>query len=475
LVPYPREFLSLRLEGRLSYSIRPWHEEDRVIPLRLLLVDDDPSVRRALGGTLSEAGYEVETAEDAEGALGRLSDFSPDVILSDIRMPGLDGIELLKKVRELAPAVDVILMTAYDDMPTVVRAMREGAFDFLVKPLELEELQGVLHRAEADRRVREQAERAAEEEAEAYRLDTLVGHDPRMIEVYKLVGQLAASRVTVLIRGETGTGKELVARAIHHNSSDHSQPFIPVNCSALPENLLESELFGHVRGAFTGAVADRRGRFALAGRGTVFLDEIGDTTPAFQSKLLRVLEDGEFYPVGADHPATTEARVIAATHRNLERMVEEGGFREDLYYRLKVLEVRLPALRDRPSDIPILARHFVRKASQELHRSEPTLPQESLNALLQHDWPGNVREMENCLTRAVVTATGTVIRPGHLRLGSEAYDPPRSLQTLEALSHAHVRRVIAATDGNKTEAARILGISKPKLYRMLEAIGREEA
>jgi transcriptional regulator with GAF, ATPase, and Fis domain len=248
-----------------------------------------------------------------------------------------------------------------------------------------------------------------------------------------------------------------------------------VNCSALPENLLESELFGHVRGAFTGAVADRRGRFALAGRGTVFLDEIGDTTPAFQSKLLRVLEDGEFYPVGADHPATTEARVIAATHRNLERMVEEGGFREDLYYRLKVLEVRLPALRDRPSDIPILARHFVRKASQELHRSEPTLPQESLNALLQHDWPGNVREMENCLTRAVVTATGTVIRPGHLRLGSEAYDPPRSLQTLEALSHAHVRRVIAATDGNKTEAARILGISKPKLYRMLEAIGREEA
>jgi DNA-binding NtrC family response regulator len=444
-----------------------------VIPLRLLLVDDDPSVRRALGGTLSEAGYEVVTAEDAESALAQLVDSSPDVILSDIRMPGLDGIELLKKIRERASSVDVILMTAFDDMPTVVRAMREGAFDFLVKPLELEELQSVLERAEADRRAREQAERAAEEAAEAYRLDTLVGHDPRMIDVYKLVGQLAARRVTVLIRGETGTGKELVARAIHHNSADHLQPFIPVNCSALPENLLESELFGHVRGAFTGAVAARRGRFALAGRGTVFLDEIGDTTPAFQSKLLRVLEDGGVYPVGADGPTQTEARVIAATHRNLERMTQEGTFREDLYYRLQVVEVRLPPLRERPSDIPILARHFVRKASRELHRSEPTLPEESLTALLQHDWPGNVRELENCLTRAVVIATGTVIRPGHLRLGSEVQEAPEALRTLEELSNAHLRRVMAATEGNKTEAARILGISKPKLYRMLEAIGRE--
>lgn len=445
-----------------------------MIPLRLLLVDDDPSVRRALSGTLSEEGYEVATAEDAEKALARLTEFSPDIILSDIRMPGLDGIELLEKVRERAPSVDVILMTAFDDMPTVVRAMREGAFDFLVKPLELEELQSVLDRAEADRRAREQAERAAEEEADAYRLDTLVGHDSRMIEVYKLVGQLAASRVTVLIRGETGTGKELVARAIHHNSPDHAEPFIPVNCSALPENLLESELFGHVKGAFTGAVAARRGRFALAGRGTVFLDEIGDTTPTFQSKLLRVLEDRECYPVGADRAVHTDARIIAATHRNLERMVDEGAFREDLYYRLQVVEVRLPPLRERPSDIPILARHFMRKASRELHCSEPTLPQESLNALLQHDWPGNVRELENCLTRAVVTATGTVIRPGHLRLRSEVQEAPAALRTLEALSYAHVRRVMAVTEGNKTEAARILGISKPKLYRMLEAIGREE-
>jgi two-component system response regulator AtoC len=282
--------------------------------------------------------------------------------------------------------------------------------------------------------------------------------------------------VTVLIRGETGTGKELVARAIHYNSPDHPEPFIPVNCSAIPENLLESELFGHVKGAFTGAVAHRRGRFALAGRGTIFLDEIGDTTLAFQSKLLRILEDGEFYPVGADHPDRTEARVIAATHRYLERMVEDSQFREDLYYRLQVVEIRLPPLRERPSDLPILARHLVRKASQELHRTEPTLPEESLNALLQHDWPGNVRELENCLTRAVVTATGTVIRPEHLRLrghGPDLEDPAEAFQTLEELSHIHVRRVMAATEGNKTETARILGISKPKLYRMLEAIGRE--
>jgi DNA-binding NtrC family response regulator len=442
--------------------------------VRLLLVDDDPSVRRALSGTLVEAGYEVATAENAEGALDRLSEISPDIILSDIRMPGLDGIELLKMVRKRTPSVDVILMTAFDDMPTVVRAMREGAFDFLVKPLEPEELQSVLERAEADRRARERVEREAEEEADAYRLDTLVGHDPRMIEVYKLVGQLAASRITVLIRGETGTGKELVARAIHHNSAEQAEPFVPVNCSALPENLLESELFGHVKGAFTGAVSDRRGRFALAGRGTVFLDEIGDTTPVFQSKLLRILEDGEFYPVGADHPVRTKARVIAATHRHLERMVEEGAFREDLYFRLQVVEIRLPPLRDRPSDIPLLARHFLRKASHELHRSEPTLPEGSLNSLLQHEWPGNVRELENCITRAVVTTTGQVIRPDHLRLGSEVQDSPETFRTLEELSHDQVRRVMAATDGNKTEAARILGISKPKLYRILESIGRNE-
>jgi DNA-binding NtrC family response regulator len=438
------------------------------VPLRLLLVEDDPAVRRSLSETLSEEGHEVRSAASAEEALARLQDDSPELILSDIRMPGLDGIELLKRVQQVTDGVDVILMTAFDDMPTVVRAMREGAFDFLVKPLELQELRAVLDRVLADRSAREQARRSADEEAQAYSLDALVGHDPRMIEMYKLVGQLAASRVTVLIRGDTGTGKEMVARAIHYNSADSREPFIPVNCSALPESLLESELFGHRKGSFTGAVADRRGRFALAGRGSIFLDEIGDTTAEFQGKLLRVLEDGEFYPVGAERAERTQARVIAATHRNLEEMISAGRFREDLYYRLRVVEIRLPSLRERLADLPLLARHFVRKASEELHRPEPTLSDEAANALLQHDWPGNVRELENCLTRAVVLATGNVIRPEHLGLRSEAQGPSGELPTLDDVAHDHVQRVLVATAGNKTRAAEILGISKPRLYRMLE-------
>jgi DNA-binding NtrC family response regulator len=438
------------------------------MPLRLLLVDDDPAIRRSLSETLSEEGHEVCAAANADDALAELAAYAPDLILSDIRMPGTDGITLLQRARERVPTVDVVLMTAYDDMPTVVRAMREGAFDFLAKPLRLDELRTVLDRVVADRRSREQATRAAEDRADAYRLDALVGRDPRMIAVYKLVGQLAASRVTVLIRGETGTGKELVARAIHYNSPDAARPFIPVNCSALPESLLESELFGHVRGAFTGAVADRRGRFALAGRGTIFLDEIGDTSAELQSKLLRVLESGEFYPVGAERAERTESRIVAATHRNLEQMAAQGTFRDDLYYRLRVVEVTLPPLRERMGDLPLLARHFLRKASGELHRPEPALSDEAGTALLRYDWPGNVRELENCLTRAIVLATGNVIRPEHLGLRGGTPEATGDFPTLDAIAEAHVQRALAAAGGNKTKAAEILGISKPRLYRMLD-------
>jgi two-component system response regulator HydG len=434
---------------------------------RVLLVDDDPGVLRSLTQALTHLGVEPQTAGSAEEALASLAENPPDLVLSDIRMPGLDGIELLKLVRARAPSVDVVLMTAFDDMTTVVRSMREGAFDFLVKPIDLDELGEVLRRALEDRRTRERARRAAEEEAQPYRLDELVGRDARMIQVYKLVGQLAASQVSVLIIGESGTGKELVARAIHFNSANAAEPFLAVNCTALPETLLESELFGHVRGAFTGAVADRRGRFALAGRGTIFLDEIGDTDPDFQAKILRILEDEEFYPVGAERPERTEARVIAATHRDLERRVEQGSFREDLYYRLKVVEIVLPPLRERPEDLPALARHFVRKASGKLHRPEPALPDSTIEALLRHDWPGNVRELENCLTRAIALATGGVIRPEHLGLGTEPAASPGSFKTLEEMERDEIRRVLAATGGNKTRTAEILGISKPRLYRLI--------
>jgi two-component system, NtrC family, response regulator AtoC len=438
------------------------------MPQRLLLVEDDPAVRRSVAETLEAEGVEVHLACTAEEALARLAEVAPEVVLTDVRMPGMDGLSLLRLLRERVPDVDVVVMTAFDDMPTVVQAMRDGAFELIVKPLRLADLRGTLARLVEDRRTREEGGRARESEADAYRLDALVGRHPSMIDVYKRVGQLAASRVNALIRGETGSGKGMVARAIHYNSADAPHPFIAVNCTALPETLLESELFGHVRGSFTGAVSDRKGRFALAGRGTIFLDEVGDTTPGFQSKLLKVIEDREYHPVGSERPERTEARVIAATHRDLEERVEQGLFRQDLYYRLRVVEVILPPLRERPDDISLLAMHFLRKASLELHRPELQLADDALAALIQHDWTGNVRELENCITRAAVLATGGTIRPENLGLHGRDADPTRGFPTLEALEAEHVARALALTGGNRTRAAEILGISKPRLYRCIE-------
>jgi DNA-binding NtrC family response regulator len=439
----------------------------------ILVVDDDATIRHSLSEALSDDRSNVRAAEDAARALALIDESLPDVVLSDVRMPGLGGLILLKLLRERAPSVDVILMTAYDDMPTVVSAMREGACDFLVKPLDLHDLRRVLTRVFEDRRTRERERRAVEEEASGYRLDELIGHDPRLIDIYKLVGQLAASRANVLIRGETGTGKEVIARAIHFNSPDASEPFIPVNCTAFAPTLLESELFGHVKGAFTGAVANHRGRFALAGSGTIFLDEVGDTSSEFQSKLLRVLEDHEYYPVGGERPESTEARVIAATHRNLENLIAKETFREDLYYRLRVVEIVVPPLRERMEDLRVLAEHLVLRASETLHHTAPVISGEALDALKHHRWPGNVRELENCLTRAVVLATGDVIRPEHLALGPTPSESPAHLPTLDELEREHVARVLAATGGRKARTAQMLGVSRPRLNRLMERYGLE--
>jgi DNA-binding NtrC family response regulator len=439
---------------------------------RVLVVDDDPAIRASLAEALEDEGISVCVAASAEQALAVLDREAPDVVLTDVRMPGLDGFALLRLLRERASSLDVILMTAFDEMQTAVAAMREGAFDFLVKPLDLHDLRRVLSRVFADRgtREREQAPRA---EGGGQRPHQLVGHDPRMIEVYKTIGQVANSRTTVLIRGESGTGKELIARAIHSNSASAAEPFVAVNCTALPSTLLESELFGHIKGAFTGAVSSRRGRFALAGRGTLFLDEIGDTSPEFQTKLLRVLEDREIYPVGAERPERTEARVLTATHRNLEEMVAEGRFRGDLYYRLRVMEIRLPPLRERLADLPALARHFIRRASETLQRTEsPVLSREALEELLRRPWPGNVRELENCLVRAVVLASGNVIRPEHLQ-DFPGPSSPAKLASLAEVEREQIARVLAATQGHKANTAEILGVSRPRLDRLLRKHGLE--
>ncbi len=438
---------------------------------RVLIVDDDPAIRTSLAEALSDDGITVTVAESGERALAVFEQAAPDVVLSDVRMPDLDGLALLHTLCERAPSVDIILMTAFDDMPTVVAAMRGGAVEFLVKPLNLRQLRRVVDRAFDDRRSRRTAEPA--EAITDDHLGELVGRDPQMIAVYKLVGQAAATRATVLVRGESGTGKELVARAIHANSRAAAEPFVPVNCAALPNTLLESELFGHVRGAFTGAHETRRGRFALAGKGTIFLDEIGDTTIDFQSKLLRVIQDREFQPVGAERPERTEARVIAATHQDLEQMLADHRFREDLYYRMRVVEIVIPPLRERPDDIPLLAHRMVQRASRSLETADAILSEEALDRLVRHSWPGNVRELENCVMRSVVIASGSVIRPEHLSIASPRQAQQAPLSSLENVEREHVVRILEATDGQKGRAAEILGVSRPRLNRLLEKYGIE--
>ncbi|HSM07847.1 MAG TPA: sigma-54 dependent transcriptional regulator [Gemmatimonadota bacterium] len=440
---------------------------------RLLVVDDDDAHRKTLAGYLTRQGYRVTAADSAEQALMLLAEADPEVILSDIRMPGLSGIELLEKLMESEHPADVILITAFEDMQTAVEAMRIGAYDYLVKPLDLDRIDAALERCFWERRSQQEAR--AEEEPPALDLRNLmVGSDPKMIEIYKLIGKLAAVRTPVLIRGETGTGKERIARAIHAHSANSDDPFMAVNCTALPDTLLESELFGHVRGAFTGAVGDRKGRFELAGKGTILLDEIGDVSAAFQSKLLRVLQEREFQPVGAEQPRRTEARVIAATHRNMEELVEEGDFREDLYFRLRVMEIVVPPLRERRGDIPDLAHHILRQVTTEMGKGELAIPDPVMDKLVTYDWPGNVRELENALTRAAVHAQGAIAEE-NLFLGAtetaptaapDLSDPAQA--SLESMERYHIQRVLAKTGGHKANAAKMLGISRPRLNRLID-------
>ncbi len=444
---------------------------------RILVVDDDASIRETFELHLSGEGYEVATAGSAEEALGRVAELDPAVMIADVRLPGMNGIELLSKLREAGEDLDVLVITAHEDMQTAVEAMKAGAYDYLVKPLDLDEIDLLLERCLSERSLRRRVRHLSAEASEPHALDRMVGRDPAMIEIYKLIGVLAQNRATVLIRGETGTGKECIARAIHFNSPHADEPFVAVNCTALAETLLEAELFGHVRGAFTGAVQSRKGYFEVAGLGTVFLDEIGDTSPEFQAKLLRVLEEGEFHPVGAERARTTRARVIAATHRPLEELVSSGGFRDDLYFRLKVVEIEVPPLRERPGDIPILADHLLAKIRHKLHRDVLAIADEALELLGSYRWPGNVRELENALTRAAVLARGPIIGREHVFLGlpqlgtGESGETKAPDDTLDSVEAAHVQRVLNRTGGNKRQTARILQISRPRLDRLIEKHG----
>jgi DNA-binding NtrC family response regulator len=440
---------------------------------RILVVDDDASIRETFQQHLGEAGFDVKSSASAEEALGVLGSFEPSLVITDLRLPGMDGLELLARIKTSTDDVEVVLITAHEDMKSAVAAMKAGAYDYLVKPLDLDQMDLAVQRGLRERALRGRMRRLTDTAAEPFALDRLVGRDPRMIEIYKLIGVLAGNRATVLIRGETGSGKEGIARAIHYNSPMASEPFIAVNCTALTETLLESELFGHVRGAFTGAVTGRQGCFELAGAGTIFLDEIGDTSSALQAKLLRVIETHEFYPVGGERLRRSEARVIAATHRPLEELIRTGRFREDLYFRLKVVEINVPPLRERRGDVPALVQHLVERIAHELHRDVRGVTDEAMQLLCAYQWPGNVRELENALTRAAVLARGLVINAEHLSLDAPVAAPtaheaePQADDSLAAAVHAHVLHVLSRTGGNKRQAARILGISRSRLDRIL--------
>jgi DNA-binding NtrC family response regulator len=377
-------------------------------------------------------------------------------------------------------------MTAHEDMDTAVAAMKAGAYDYLVKPLDLDQIDHLVERCLAEQDLKRRVGQLSVAAAHGHELKQLVGRDPAMIEVYKLIGVLSENRATVLVRGETGTGKECIARAIHFNSPEADEPFVAVNCTALAETLLESELFGHVRGAFTGAVHARKGYFELAGAGTIFLDEIGDMSLELQSKLLRVLEEREFYPVGSERPRTTDARVIAATHSPLEDMVREEEFREDLYFRLRVVEITVPPLRERRGDVAPLAEHLLARIGDKLHRRIDGISDEAMERLQSYDWPGNVRELENTLTRAAVLTRGPVIGLEHISLGvlgaADAEPPETSagagvahatpaLDALAAVEAEHVRWILSRTGGNKRQAARLLDISRQRLDRLIERHG----
>ncbi len=451
---------------------------------RIMVVDDDPVTCDLLCEVFQKQGYMTRFEQSSEAAVNALGAFCPHVIVSDIRMKARhDGLNLLEQVRRQAPETRVILMTAFGSVETAVRAVKVGAFDYISKPFRIDEVLSTVRRALL---VQAQAQSPADlgdpEETEA--VSSLVGRNPAMLEIYKMIGRLSDAPAAVLITGESGTGKELIARAIHMHGKRYSAPFVAVNCGALTETLLESELFGHVKGSFTGAVANKRGIFEQAGGGTVFLDEISETSPALQVKLLRVLQEREIVPVGGCASIKVSARVIAATNSDLERLSKTGSFRQDLLYRLNVINLHLPALRDRRDDIPLLIAHFLRKHTPA-GQVPPSVTDQALLSLSAYSWPGNVRELENVIERATTLYQGGAITLNDLppKILAGANEGAESAQadteatqgtlTMDELERQHLVQVLGMTGGNRKRAAEILGINRRTLYRMAERFGIE--
>ncbi len=449
---------------------------DKCPKLKLLVIDDDPVYLELIACSLARPDLEILTASDAETGLEAFRRARPQIVLSDLVMPGLSGMELLEKIVSVDPGADVILMTGNYSTESAVEAIQKGAYDYLPKPIDVDRLRTRVGALIHDAEVRKKSFELDQEMAGAYQFEGIIGRSPLMLELFSKIRRVAPHFRTVLVSGETGTGKELVARALHHLSPVRSRPFVVCNCSAIVETLVESELFGHVRGAFTGATQDKVGVFEYCNGGTVFLDEIGELSMEAQAKLLRVLQNQEVQRVGSPAVRSVEAHVIAATNRDLRAMVRDGNFRKDLYYRLSMVELSLPRLADRREDLTLLQRHFLEKFAAQYKKHITGISRRAQICLSRHSWPGNVRELENVIGNACMMAETNVIDLGDLPesirfSASEAEDADSELITLEEMQQRHLRRVLDKVGGNKARAAEILGVSRTTVYEMLAKMG----
>jgi DNA-binding NtrC family response regulator len=445
----------------------------------ILVVEDEEKLRRVLELQLKTAGFTVLQASTAEDGL-KLAD-QADLVLTDLRLPGMDGVALLSALQRQNSRTPVVLMTAFGTVEVAVEAMKSGAADFILKPFSLDHLMTVIDKALEMRALRDENAKLREELGQRYEFDNIIGRSPAMQEIFADITRVAPTRATVLLCGESGVGKDLIARAIHHHSPRSTRPFIKINCTALPENLMESELFGYEKGAFTGANTTKPGKFEQGDTGTVFLDEIGDVPPSIQVKLLRILQEREFERLGSNKTRHIDVRVLAATNVDLRAALEEGRFREDLYYRLNVMPLNIPALRERKEDIPFLAEHFVAKLSGEIGSRAHEISEAAIQKLMSYHWPGNVRELENVIERSLVLAAGDTLEPADIRLDSAPRAPRAAAadygipegMTLDEYEQAIIREALKRANNNKSQAARLLGLTRNALRYRLSQMGLE--
>ncbi len=443
---------------------------------RILIVDDEPTIRETLSLILKEENYHCDTAANGLEALEKIKSDGFDLIITDLKMPQMGGLELMQETRKIVPRTSVMIITAYATLESAIQALRLGAYDYIIKPLDFDDVILRIKRLMEHRELVTENEFLRQEVQEKFSFSNIIGESPQMQDVFRLIKKVAGTKGNVLITGKSGTGKELVARAIHYNSPRKNKRFVAINCGAIVDNLMESELFGHKKGSFTGAVRDKEGYFKVADGGTLLLDEVGEIPLHLQVKLLRAIETGEFIPVGDTNPVKVDVRIIAATNRDLEEEAEAGNFREDLYYRLNVIEIKLPPLSDRKEDIPLLVNHFLAKYNKALNRNIRAVDDETMKILLNYEWKGGIRELENVMERAVILCETDIVTredlpPNLVKIETPPDIPVKLKEAVAVFERDHIAQVLSASEGDKEATARKLGISLSSLYRKIDELG----